>query len=66
MAAGAEHVLYFVSTGEESEDPVDNAAFVSETPEPAFAYIEANGLGFTHEVFQITTTANLLTIWTGE
>lgn len=66
MATGTENVVYFVSAAPDFEDPVDSAEFVSEKPEPAFSYIEDNQLESTHQVFQITSTSNLLSIWTGE
>lgn len=68
MPEPVQHVLYFVSAGalSEDEDPLDSAEFVSENSKAAFAYIETNKLESTHQVFTITSTSNLLTIWTGE
>lgn len=66
MPEPVQHVVYFVSSGALSEDPLDSAEFVSENSEAAFAYIKTNKLEPTHQVFTITSTSNLLTIWTGE
>lgn len=57
MEGTIDNVLYFV--GVDLEDAVSYAEFVSNDAAMAFGYIQNHKLGATHNVFRVTTTANL-------